>query len=71
MNLRSKRHVLAAGQLNVIELERHLRVLAIRARLHLSHMAYELRSLGDLGPVGSFYRCIGLDYYAVAGFGGL
>ena len=71
MNLRLDRYALAALQLNVVKLECHLGVLALRACLYAENMAYQLRPLRDLGSVGSFYRRVGLDHYTVAGFGSL
>jgi hypothetical protein len=41
-------HGLAALQLNAVELQRHLGILAQLARLGCDHMAHQLRSLGNV-----------------------
>ncbi len=65
------RHALAALQLDVVKLERYLRILARPARLHADHMAHQLRPLGNLGSFGGLYCRLGLDHHAVASLGGL
>jgi hypothetical protein len=63
--------ILPALQLEVVKLEHHLGILARPARLRAEYMAHQLRALGNLGSVGSLYRRLGLDHYAVAGLGSL
>jgi len=71
LNLRMDGQVLPALQLEVVKLQHHLGILARPARLRAEHMAHQLRSLGNLGSVGSLYWRLGLDHYAVASLGGL
>jgi hypothetical protein len=65
------RHAFAALQLNVVKLQRQLGILSRLARLHGDDMAHQFRSLGNLGSVRSLYLRLGLDYHAIAIFGGL
>jgi hypothetical protein len=58
--------VLSALQLEVVELEGHLGVLACPAGLGAEDMAYELGTFGNLGTVGSLDCRLGLDHDAVS-----
>jgi hypothetical protein len=65
------RHGFAALQLNMIKLQRQLRILARLAGLRGDHMAHQFRPFGNVGSVWSLYRCLGLDHHAIAILGGL
>jgi hypothetical protein len=55
----------------VVKLKSDLGGCAGFAWLHSYHVAYQLRSLGDVGPIGYFHGRFRLDDDVVAGLGGL